>query len=55
MVKPGDGSAFLRHVGAGEMLAFSAADFEDFKEARPDLPHGSITTYDACILSRALY
>jgi len=28
----------LKHVGAGEMLAFSAADFEDFKEPRPDLP-----------------
>ena len=37
IVKPGDGSAFLRMLGAGEMLAFSAADFEDFKEARPDL------------------
>ena len=39
MVTPGQGSPFLRHLGAGEMLAFSAADFEDFKEARPDLPH----------------
>ena len=38
MVSPGQGSDFLRHLGAGEMLAFSAADFEDFKEARPDLP-----------------
>lgn len=38
MIKPGDGSAYLKHLGAGEMLAFSAADFEDFKEARPDLP-----------------
>jgi hypothetical protein len=26
--------------GAGEMLAFSAADFEDFLEPRPDLPPG---------------
>jgi predicted amidohydrolase YtcJ len=24
--------------GAGEMLVFSAADFEDFLEPRPDLP-----------------
>jgi predicted amidohydrolase YtcJ len=39
MVSPGQGSAFLKHLGAGEMLAFSGADFEDFKEARPDLPH----------------
>ncbi|MCP1366100.1 amidohydrolase, partial [Halomonas sp. BBD48] len=37
MVKPGDGSDFFRHNGAGEMLVFSAADFEDFLESRPDL------------------
>ncbi|WP_459077298.1 amidohydrolase, partial [Metapseudomonas sp. CR3202] len=37
-VKPGDGTDFLRHNGAGEMLVFSAADFEDFLEPRPDLP-----------------
>lgn len=37
-VKPGDGSDFFRHNGAGEMLVFSAADFEDFLEPRPDLP-----------------
>ena len=34
----GSGSDFLRHNGAGEMLVFSAADFEDFLEPRPDLP-----------------
>jgi len=38
LVKPGDGSDFLRHNGAGEMLVFSAADFEDFREPRPELP-----------------
>ncbi|MGH8420151.1 MAG: amidohydrolase [Pseudomonas sp.] len=37
MVKPGDGNDFFRHNGAGEMLVFSAADFEDFLEPRPDL------------------
>ncbi|UCO99495.1 amidohydrolase [Metapseudomonas lalkuanensis] len=37
VVKPGDGSDFFRHNGAGEMLVFSAADFEDFLEPRPDL------------------
>ncbi|WP_137896243.1 amidohydrolase [Ramlibacter sp. 2FC] len=37
LVKPGDGDAFLRHNGAGEMLVFSAADFEDFREPRPEL------------------
>ena len=31
------GTDFLRHNGAGEMLVFSAADFEDFLEPRPDL------------------
>ncbi len=40
-VTPGQGDAetkaMLRHNGAGEMLVFSAADFEDFREPRPDL------------------
>ncbi len=38
MTKPGAGSDFYRMNGAGEMLTFSAADFEDFLEPRPDLP-----------------
>ena len=38
MVKPGQGSDLYRHNGAGEMLVFSAADFEDFREPRPELP-----------------
>lgn len=33
----GSGDDFYRHNGAGEMLVFSAADFEDFLEPRPDL------------------
>jgi predicted amidohydrolase YtcJ len=37
MVKPGDGDDLFRCNGAGEMLVFSAADFEDFLEPRPDL------------------
>lgn len=37
MVKPGQGSDMYRHNGAGEMLVFSAADFEDFREPRPEL------------------
>lgn len=37
IVKPGDGNAFYRHNGAGEMLVFSAADFEDFRQPRPNL------------------
>ena len=38
MIKPGQGDDTLRHNGAGEMLVFSAADFEDFRQPRPDLP-----------------
>lgn len=37
MTKPGQGDDFYRVNGAGEMLVFSAADFEDFLEPRPDL------------------
>lgn len=37
MTKPGAGDDFYRMNGAGEMLVFSAADFEDFPEPRPDL------------------
>ncbi len=37
IVKPGDGNDFYRMNGAGEMLVFSAADFENFPEPRPDL------------------
>ncbi|MFT7772130.1 amidohydrolase [Roseateles sp.] len=32
------GSDYFRHNGAGEMLVFSAADFEDFRQPRPDVP-----------------
>ena len=35
---PGKGDDFYRCNGAGEMLVYSAADFEDFLEPRPDLP-----------------
>jgi XapX domain-containing protein len=43
MAHPGEGPAgtdpaFYRHNGAGEMLVFSAADFEHFLEPRPELP-----------------
>ena len=34
---PGKGDDFYRCNGAGEMLVYSAADFEDFLEPRPDL------------------
>ncbi|SFV05452.1 hypothetical protein SAMN02799631_04247 [Methylobacterium sp. 174MFSha1.1] len=31
------GDDYFRHNGAGEMLVFSAADFEDFRQLRPDM------------------
>jgi predicted amidohydrolase YtcJ len=37
MTRPGAGDAFLRMNGAGENLVWSAADFENFLEPRPDL------------------
>ncbi|HEX7856173.1 MAG TPA: amidohydrolase [Sphingobium sp.] len=37
-IKPGDGDDSYRHNGAGEMLVYSAADFEDFRVARPEMP-----------------
>lgn len=38
MGKPGDGSDWYRLNGAGEMMVFSAADFEDFLYPRPEMP-----------------
>jgi predicted amidohydrolase YtcJ len=38
MVRPGQGDDSYRHNGAGEMLVYTAADFEDFREPRPDMP-----------------
>ena len=35
---PGQGDDFYRLNGAGEMLVYSAADYEDFVEPRPNLP-----------------
>ena len=37
LTRPGDGDDYYRVNGAGEMLVFSAADFEDFLVPRPDL------------------
>jgi len=38
ITKPGAGDGFLRMNGAGEMLVYSAADFEDFLQPRPEMP-----------------
>lgn len=32
------GNDYFRHNGAGEMLVYSAADFEDFRQPRPEMP-----------------
>jgi hypothetical protein len=37
-LKPGQGDDMYRVNGGGEMLVYSAADFEDFRIARPDMP-----------------
>ena len=37
MSKYKEGDDYFRHNGAGEMLVFSAADFEDFLQPRPDM------------------
>jgi hypothetical protein len=37
MTEPGKGNDVYKVNGAGEMLVFSAADFEDFLEPRPEL------------------
>ena len=38
LVTPGQGSDMYRPNGAGEMLVYSAADLEDFREPRPAMP-----------------
>ncbi len=38
MTSPYSGDGMYRQNGAGEMLVFSAADFEDFLYQRPDMP-----------------
>jgi predicted amidohydrolase YtcJ len=38
LTRPGEGDEFYRMNGAGEMLVYSAADFEDFLEPRPEAP-----------------
>lgn len=37
VVTPGQGDDYYRHNGAGEMLVYTAADFEDFLEPRPEM------------------
>jgi predicted amidohydrolase YtcJ len=48
-VKPGQGDDYYRHNGAGEMLVYSAADFEDFRVERPDMPASMETDLESVV------
>jgi predicted amidohydrolase YtcJ len=43
------GDEYFRHNGAGEMLVYSAADFEDFRVPRPDMPPAMESELEAVI------
>ncbi|GAC1627137.1 MAG: amidohydrolase [Nevskia sp.] len=43
------GDAFYKLNGAGEMLVFSAADFEDFRQPRPELAPGMESELEAVV------
>jgi predicted amidohydrolase YtcJ len=43
------GNDYFRHNGGGEMLVFSAADFEDFRQPRPDMPPEMESELDAVV------
>jgi hypothetical protein len=49
MVKPGDGDEWLRFNGAGENLAWSPADFENFSEPRPQLAPNASSDLEAAV------
>ena len=43
------GDDYFRHNGGGEMLVYSAADFEDFRQPRPDMPPEMESELDAVV------
>ena len=49
ITKPGDGDDFYRVNGGGEMLVYSAADFEDFLQERPDMPEAMEKELEAVV------
>jgi predicted amidohydrolase YtcJ len=53
MTRPGDGSDLLRVNGAGENLAWSAADFENFLQPRPDLKPTMESEVEAIVMKLA--
>jgi predicted amidohydrolase YtcJ len=48
-VRPGDGDDWLRLNGAGESLAWSAIDFENFAEPRPELQERAAADLEAAV------
>ncbi|WP_198672145.1 amidohydrolase [Pseudogemmobacter bohemicus] len=48
-ISPGQGDDIYRHNGAGEMLVYSAADFEDFRVERPEMPPNMETDLEPVI------
>jgi predicted amidohydrolase YtcJ len=48
-LRPGQGDDLYRHNGAGEMLVYSAADFEDFRQPRPDVPDRMVSDLDSVV------
>jgi predicted amidohydrolase YtcJ len=48
-VRPGDGDDWLRLNGAGESLASSAMDFENFAQPRPVLPERAAADLEAAV------
>jgi len=49
MVRPGDGDELLRLNGAGENLAWSPADYENFTEPRPLRPERADSELEAAV------
>ncbi|MGB8195600.1 MAG: amidohydrolase [Acidimicrobiales bacterium] len=49
IVKPGDGDEWLKVNGAGENLAWSPADYENFYEPRPQLQDKASAELEACV------
>jgi len=54
MTEPGAGSDYLRMNGAGENLTWSAADFENFLEPRPDLAPAMERDLETIVARRAM-
>jgi predicted amidohydrolase YtcJ len=49
LLPPLSGEDMYRHNGAGEMLVYSAADFEDFRLPRPEMPQSMEPDLEAVV------